>query len=282
MEQTMRRSMICCSVAVIAISVVWLHAQTGSLRFEAASVKRNISNGPSFMTVSGDRFTATNFPVKIFIRNAFRLQPTQLIGGPDWLDDEHYDIVAKSPVRLTGEAVREMQQTLLLERFNLVTHMETRELPIYTLVLARGDGKLGPRMSLTSSRDCLPGRAVPAPSDPQRPKCNWFSSTGSDGVTKFFSGGITMATFAEALSLRLDRKVVDRTGLTGYYDFDLSFTPDFGPPAGDLPPGVVAAPNPDLGSVYTVLQEQLGLKLESARGSVDVRVIDKVDRPTPD
>jgi uncharacterized protein (TIGR03435 family) len=124
---------------------------------------------------------------------------------------------------------------------------------------------------------------VPVSSDPQRPKCNWFSSTGNDGVTKFFSGGITMATFAEALSLRLDRKVVDRTGLAGYYDFDLSFTPDFGPTAAaNLPPGVVVAANPDLGSVYTMLQEHLGLKLESARGPVDVLVIDKIDRPTPD
>ena len=92
-----------------------------------------------------------------------------------------------------------------------------------------------------------------------------------------------MATFAEALSLRLDRKVVDRTGLAGYYDFDLSFTPDFGPTAAaNLPPGVVVAANPDLGSVYTMLQEHLGLKLESARGPVDVLVIDKIDRPTPD
>lgn len=278
----MKRWTIYFSAAITAFSVAWLHPQAGSgLRFEAASVKRNISTGPSFMTVSGDRFTATNFPLRLFIRNAFRVQPAQLIGGPDWLDDEHYDIVAKSPVRLTSEIVREMQQTLLVERFKLVTHMETRELPIYILVLARSDGKLGPRMSLTSS-DCATGRTVPAPSDPQRPRCNWFSNTGSDGVTKFISGGITMATFAEAFSLRVDRKVVDRTGLAGYYDFDLSFTPDFSPPAGDLPPGVVAAPNLDLGSVYTVLQEQLGLKLESARGPVDVLVIDKIDRPRPD
>jgi uncharacterized protein (TIGR03435 family) len=274
--------MIGFSVAVIALNVVWLAAQTGGgLRFEAASIKRNISNGPAFMAVSGDRFTATNFPLKIFIRNAFRLQPAQLLGGPDWLDDEHYDIVAKSSERLTGDVVREMQQTLLYERFKLVTHIETRELPVYLLVLARSDRKLGPRISLTSN-DCAPGRAVPAPSDPQRPKCNWFSSAGSDGVTRFFSGGITMATFAEALSLRLDRKVLDRTGLAGYYDFDLSFTPDYGSPAADLPPGVVVASNPDLGSVYTVLEEQLGIKLESTRGSVDVRVIDKIDRPTLD
>jgi uncharacterized protein (TIGR03435 family) len=279
----MKRWAICFSAAITVFSLAWLHAQTKSgLRFEAVSVKPNISNGPSFMTVSGERFTATNFPLRLFIRNAFRLQPAQLIGGPDWLDDEHYDIVAKSPDRLTPEVLREMQQTLLGERFKLVRHTETRDLPIYTLVLARSDGKLGPRMSFASS-DCAPGRAIPASSDPQRPKCNWFSSTGSDGVTKFFSGGITMATFAEAISLRLDRKVVDRTGLAGYYDFDLSFAPDFGPPAaGNLPPGVVVAANPDLGSMYTVLQEQLGLKLESARGPVDVLVIDKIERPTPD
>jgi uncharacterized protein (TIGR03435 family) len=91
-----------------------------------------------------------------------------------------------------------------------------------------------------------------------------------------------MTTFAEALSLRVDRKVVDRTALTGYYDFDLSFMPDFGPSPGALPPGVVPAPTRELGSVYTVLQEQLGLKLESGRGPVNVLVIDKIDRPTLD
>src|SRR6476469_9351317 len=109
----MKRWTVWFSAAITAFSVVLLRAQSGnSLRFEAVSIKRNISNGPSFMTVSGDRFTATNFPLRLFVRNAFRLQPAQLIGGPDWLDDEHYDIVAKSRERLSGEAVREMEQTL--------------------------------------------------------------------------------------------------------------------------------------------------------------------------
>src|ERR1051326_8530448 len=124
----MKRWTICFSAAITAFGVAWLHAQTeGVRRFEAASVKRNMSNGPSFMTVSADRLTATNIPLRIFNRNAFRLQPAQLIGGPDWLDDEHYDVVAKSSERLTGEVVREMEQTLLVERFKLVRHTETRE-----------------------------------------------------------------------------------------------------------------------------------------------------------
>jgi uncharacterized protein (TIGR03435 family) len=92
-----------------------------------------------------------------------------------------------------------------------------------------------------------------------------------------------MATFAEALSLSVDRKVVDRSGLTGYYEFELSFSPDFGAPGGPLPPGVAPPPSgPDLGSLYRALQEQLGVKLESTRGTVEVIVIDQIARPTPD
>src|SRR5580692_8946817 len=157
--------------AIPALNAVWLQAQVGgALRFEVASIKRNTSNGPGFLTNSGDRFTATNMPLRILIRNAFRLQPMQLIGEPDWLDD-HYDIVANSPVRLTPETLRQMEQGLLVDRFKLVTHMETRELPIYALVSARSDGRLGPRMSLTKN-DCVPGRAGPPSPDPQRPRCN--------------------------------------------------------------------------------------------------------------
>src|SRR5262245_23642812 len=108
------------SAAITTLAACWLPAQVGGdQRFEVASIKRNNSNGPGFMTVSGDRFTATNFPLRIFIRNAFRLQPAQLIGGPDWLDDEHYDIVAKSPVRLTSDTLRQMEQALLVDRFEL-------------------------------------------------------------------------------------------------------------------------------------------------------------------
>jgi uncharacterized protein (TIGR03435 family) len=226
-------------------------------------------------SIHGDKL-----PVADFHSERIPLQPAQLIGGPDWLDDEHYDIVAKSPVRLTSDTLREMEQALLVDRFQLKTHRESRELPIYALVLARSDRKLGPGMAVTPN-DCAPGsvpRPATATADPERPRCNWFSRTG-----RFYSGGITMATFAEALSLSVDRKVVDHSGLTGYYEFELSFSPDFGAPGGPLPPGVAPPPSgPDLGSLYTALQEQLGLKLESTRGTVEVIVIDQIARPTPD
>src|SRR6516165_781781 len=88
--------------------------------FEAASIKQNRSSGPSLLLYSSGRVTATNLPLRLFIRNAFRLQPTQLIGGPDWLDDEHYDIVANSSVRMTADTMRQMEQSLLADRFQLV------------------------------------------------------------------------------------------------------------------------------------------------------------------
>lgn len=250
--------------------------------FEAASIKQNRSNGPSSLLYSSGRLTATNFPLRIFIRNAFRLQPAQLIGGPDWLDDEHYDIIANSAVRMTADTMRQMEQSLLADRFKLVTHTESRDLPVYTLVLARSDGKLGSHMSLTHN-DCDVARpAAPAPTN-SRPICDWTQFRADlNAPDRYISGGITMTTFAEALSLSLDRKVIDGTGLTGRYDFDLSFKPDLMSSAPlQLPPGVAPLPpNPDLESLYVALQEQLGLKLESRHGPVEVLIIDSVQRPS--
>jgi uncharacterized protein (TIGR03435 family) len=250
--------------------------------FEAASIKQNRSNGPSLLLYSSGRVTATNLPLRLFIRNAFRLQPAQLIGGPDWLDDEHFDIVANSAVRMTADTMRQMEQSLLADRFKLVTHTESRDLPVYALVLARSDGKLGPHMSLTHN-DCDAGRAAaPAPANAP-PICDWTRFRADlNAPDRYVSGGITMATLAEALSLSLDRKVIDQTGLIGRYDFDLSFTPNLMSSAPvEMPPGVAPpAPNPDLESLYVSLQEQLGLKLESTHGPVEVLIIDSVQRPS--
>jgi uncharacterized protein (TIGR03435 family) len=250
--------------------------------FEAASIKQNRSSGPSLLLYSSGRVTATNLPLRLFIRNAFRLQPTQLIGGPDWLDDEHYDIVANSSVRMTADTMRQMEQSLLADRFKLVAHTESRDLPVYALVLVRSDGKLGPHMSLTHN-DCDAGRAPAAAPNNSPPICDWTRNRADlSAPDRYVSGGITMATFAEALSLSLDRKVIDHTGLTGRYDFDLSFTPDFISSAPvQLPPGVAPPPpNPDLESLYVALQEQLGLRLESTHGPVEVLVIDSVSKPS--
>src|SRR5687768_5457108 len=165
------------------------------LRFEVESIRQSASQGPSFLSVTGDRFTATNFPLRVLIRNAYRLQPSQLLGAPAWLDDR-YDIVAKSPVRITGDAQREMLRMLLADRFRLVVHTETHELPIYALLLNAQDGRLGPRLTPFQT-DCAgvrAGRVPPPPaSTPQRPVCDWTGGTGY-----FVAGGITMSAFAEA------------------------------------------------------------------------------------
>ena len=150
---TLNPSVAVCGALVLSLLSIRGHAQAGApARFEAAAITQNVGDGPAFLATKGDRFSATNFPLRLLIQNAFRLMPHQLIGGPGWLDD-HYDIIAKSPEPLTPDRQREMIRLLLADRFTLVTHRETRELPVYTLVLARADAKLGPRMSV-SKNDC--------------------------------------------------------------------------------------------------------------------------------
>ena len=181
-----------------------------------------------------------------------------------------------------------MLLNLLADLFKLKVHTETREMPTYALVLARSDGKLGPKIK-QAAVDCaaLRGRGPggpPAPPAPgERPQCGMMMGIGSVAA-----GGVSMAQLATLLSQRVGRTVVDKTGLTGFYEFNLDFTPDQIPGAGGpgpvLPPGAPALPpvDPNGPSIYTALQEQLGLKLDAQRGQVEVTVIDSVDHPTED
>ena len=268
---------LCACLALHALVARADAQSTTPLRFEVETIKRNTSDGPAFLATTNDRFSATNFSLRLLIQNAFRLKPNQLVGGPGWLDD-HYDIIAKSPEPLTGDRQREMIRSLLADRFKLATHMETRELPIYTLIVARSDGTLGPRMSVTKN-DCASrtGRPLVPPASPsERPVCDWFGRTGS-----MIAGGIKVDTLAEMLSRNVGRQVIDRTGLTGFYDLDLSFNPDVA--RADSPPGApTSAIDTDAPGLFTALQEQLGLKLEAGSGPVEVLVIDRIERPTLD
>lgn len=249
--------------------------RAGSERFEVASIKQSVSDGPSFLATKADRFSATNFSLRLLILNAFRLQANQLVGGPNWLDD-HYDIAAKSAEPLTSDSQRTMIRALLADRFKFAAHMETRELPIYQLIVARSDRKLGPKMS-PSKNECAGRTGSPLTLTPPqgRPVCDWFARPGS-----MVAGGIRIGTLVEMLSRTTGRQVVDRTGLTGFYDFDLTFNAAAAAPTPTpaTPPGGAD----DAPSIFTALQEQLGLKLEAARGPVDVLVIDRIERPTLD
>jgi uncharacterized protein (TIGR03435 family) len=176
-----------------------------------------------------------------------------------------------------------MVQALLADRFKLVVHRETREMPTYALVLAREDERLGPQLKV-STVDCSPGarRGLPPPPPPgpnERPPCGMRMAPGS-----IMSGGTALSQLATTLSNSVGRMVVDKTGLTDRFDIDLKWTPDgmaagggLGIPGGAPPPVPVDTSGP---SIFAALQEQLGLKLESERGPVEVLVIDSVEHPT--
>jgi uncharacterized protein (TIGR03435 family) len=190
-----------------------------------------------------------------------------------------------------------MVRTLLKDRFKLVLHMETRDTPICALVKARADGQLGPRVK-PSTMDCGTMRAeraaataaaararggrvpVPPPPAANEPVVCGMRVAGRGGPTlNYRAGHITMTALANALRPYVGREVADRTGLAGEFDFDLQFSAP--PTAGSTDAaGVPVAPLDDAASIFTALQEQLGLKLESTRGPVELMVIDSAERPT--
>jgi uncharacterized protein (TIGR03435 family) len=284
--------------AQVAIGTLTLRAQTPAAapKFEVASVKINKSGETSVRIgmQPGGRFTATNVSLRALIRFAYQLQDFQIVGGPDWvasdrMASDRYDIVAKAendvppgPPGTVGP-MQLMTRSLLEERFKLAVHQESRELPIYALVVARSDGKLGAKLS-PSTVDCQAmmkealGRGGPPAPPPQvngRPVCGMRSGAG-----QMVGGGFPLSQLAASLSGMVQRVVIDRTGLKGNYDLELTYTPDQ-MPQGTPPPGAPApAIDPGGPSIFTALQEQLGLKLESQRGPVDVLVIDRAERPT--
>ena len=260
------------------------------LVFEVASVKPNKSGDQRVMMQfpPSGRISATNVPLRLLIRQAFDVQDFQIVGGPNWIASDRFDIVAKAPEGMTTgiEQIRPMLRALLTDRFKLAAHTETREMPIYSLVLARADGKFGPKFSaakvdcearFSAARRGGPPPQFPAPGQPM--ECGFMMGPGNMNV-----GGMPMLELARSLSPMVGRIVVDKTGLQGRYDFQLTFAPEgrgFGPGPGPGGPEPTAI-DPNTPSLFTALQEQLGLKLESERGPVDVIVIDRVEQPTED
>jgi uncharacterized protein (TIGR03435 family) len=285
----------------LAMPRVGLDAQTppppaanADMAFEVAAVKENKSGAPMirFGMLPGGRFTAENVPFRELLRFAFQVQPFQIEGLPSWATSDRFDINAKAegdiPPTAPGEAgpIQFMMRKLLAERFGLVYHEETREMPIGVLVLARSDGRLGPKLS-QSATDCQALFAArrgggPPPALPgfgEKMQCGFRVGPGT------IAGGATqLSQLAQFLSQNMQRIVVDKTGLTGNYDFEITYTPDQMPNfngAPGTPPGVPPI-DPNGPSLSTALQEQLGLKVESQRGPVTMFVVDKVSPPTPD
>jgi uncharacterized protein (TIGR03435 family) len=228
--------------------------QTTLPEFETASVKANTSgNGSSPGSTSSvntakGRIEFTNVTLRQLIERAYSLRPFQL-AGPVWLGNVGVDIVAKYPAETTNEQRTLMLQALLAERFHLAIHRESKEMSAYALVVAKN----GPKLT----------------------EVQQSATATSNGRGRFQDRAISMAGLADQLARELERPVVDKTGLTAVYDLKLEWTPD-DQPAGksDGAPGA-----PPLGpSIFTALQEQLGLKLQTQKAPVEIVVVDHVDR----
>jgi uncharacterized protein (TIGR03435 family) len=269
---------------VIALSVVMsVSAQDSRPRFEVASIKPNVTgNGsPSYEAQPGGRFLIGNAPFKLMLALAYTLRDYQISGGPSWIATDRWDLQAKAPegsipagLEYPSPATPNhplflMLQSLLEDRFQLRVHREARDEPVYELSVAKN----GSKMKLSADQDEVdfptgPTRAEPVPRGRIR-----MQGPKIDGRA------IRIAQLVSILSDTTKRPVINKTGLSGLYDFTLEWSPEPGLAANQN--GQPAAPpNDSRPSFLTALQEQLGLKLESARGPVEVLVVDSVSKPS--
>jgi uncharacterized protein (TIGR03435 family) len=252
--------------------------------FEVASVKPNRSGTTQANAgLQPNGVNLINLPLRGVIQLAYGVaQPSKLVGAPDWTVRERFDIVARAAGTTSAEEIRFMLQNLLADRFKLVVRREKRPLDAYALVLARKDGKLGEHMRVSTSGCSLPptapGGRIATPSNPApSPMCG----PRPGGPGRLILEGSPIGQLANLLAPAAGRTVVDKTGLTGRYDVDLSFAPERQLP-GPANDGAAVAPDANAPSLFTALQEQLGLKLESSQEPEEVLVIERVERPIED
>ena len=249
--------------------------------FEVAAIRLNKSGelAARFDDLPGGRFVAINTSVRMLILDAYRVPDMQLIDAPDWTRNERFDVNAKlereAPiVRGTAGERQFALRSLLAERFKLQVHRETRQVPMYALVMARADQKPGPILK-PSSTDCSAEgmRARADAAQAGQPMSGMCGTRATAGRLQF---GGRMSDFARALSgsAEIGRNVIDQTGLTGAWEFQLMFVP----PQQRLPGQEPVPIDPDAPSLITALQEQLGLRLESIQGPMEFLIVDRVER----
>lgn len=256
---------LCKIATAFAICAITSLTAADQPKFEAASVKRTDqcsmrnSLDPGMLTLNGD-------PLKLVLAEAFAVKIDQIV-GPSWLDSDCFVIIAKIPEGATKDQHPAMLQALLVERFKLAAHKESRVRPGYALLVDKNGPKF--KESDPSSPSARPGQV------------RFGASTAASGI----KGAMTMSALARYLSRRLDGPVLDLTELKGTYDIDVSWAPDrafepmdeFARANAEAHPGVNPAPAPAAG-LFTALRESLGLRLESRKQPVDILVIDRIER----
>lgn len=301
------RSLLCAGAAVLTLAVT-IGAQ--NLSFEVASIKPSNPNptGPlgatPYVLPALGRLTAQNTTLRILVMAAYQKQPFQIVGGPPWFNADKFDINARAEdATLTTDQMLEALKTLLADRFKLKLHTETRDVPIYALVLARSDGKMGAK--LKPSADTCPDFKVQQQAQLEAiakggigalaaaaAKPGESTPCSVSGVPQATPGAIGMKARGQTIELLTmlltqltGRPVVDKTGLKGLYDYEITIDlqtllrlySELGINVPGLPANLPEGP-----SLMTTLQEDLGLKLDSQRGPGEVLVIDSAELPTPD
>ena len=273
--------------ALASLVIAQVHGQSpqASPTFEVATVRQTtgVSDAARISGPTPGRFTITNVPLVFILHHAYRAMAHQIVGAPDWVGTTAYDITATYPAGTTptDADTRLMLQQLLEERFRLKVRREKREMPVYRLVMARSDKRLGPQL-VPSDVDCEQwlaekrpqvgaGGPSPVPGG-RRPACMMSASRKG-----FLTGGTrTIAQLMATLQPFVGRPVIDATGLSGTFDMDVIWTESTDP---SRPQATGADPG---ASLFTALQEQLGLRLEPTRSAFDVFTIEHIERPTPD
>jgi uncharacterized protein (TIGR03435 family) len=245
--------------------------------FEVASIKRVTGerDRASVGSQPGGRFVLSNMAIAPLIRSAYDSDSSEIVGAPEWVMSDRYDVTAKAEGDVPRDQMTLMLRALLAERFNLAVHYETQERPVYALVLARDDGRLGPDIrksdldcdAIRAARKASPTAAVQRAAN-DAPACGMSMQAATFTTVRI--GGQPIANFAGSLSGSAGRVVVDRTGLTGNYEITLRYS--------DRPSADADAPP----TIFTALPEQLGLKLEPATAPLRILVLDHIDRPTED
>jgi uncharacterized protein (TIGR03435 family) len=244
--------------------------------FEAATIKPAAPDEHATVIAMppGGRLEIVNMTLKGMLENAYGIQPFQIIGGPGWLDSDHYDISAKAGIAVKREEVLLRLQSLLADRFRVVVRREIKQLPVYALVMARKDGKPGPRLIESKKGGCVEPDPVNPFSVDQMHLCGNFE-LGPEGVTLVSA---PIARLTPLLSRVLGRTVLDKTGLTKNFDIHIEWTPDqaiaMRPPPDGGPPDA-AGP-----SIFTVFREQLGLAFQAQKGPVELFEIEGAQKPS--
>jgi bla regulator protein blaR1 len=251
--------------------------------FDAASIKPYEFDGRVSINTQPGRLVASGVTMKFLISMAYDIKSYQISGAPNWMESATYGIEAKAPGQMTRETMLLMLQSLIEERCKLKFHRETREGPVYSLVVAKGGHKLERSKDENGNpltevpRDGGKGRII-GPGDRAPAGTVFYSGNG------FSAGAISIVNLASFLSDPLGRKIIDKTGISGLYDIHIQWAPDPGqsdltgipkPPGSQPPPADNTAP-----SIFSAVQEQLGLKLEPDKGSIDFFIIDSIEKPT--